>query len=76
LNFKTWKSVFTNVRFRSWSSKLLGVTAAQVNMFARGLHYVLTVKGNPKFHFQNVSFYSLLEMFSYLCDKLTFKTAQ
>jgi len=26
-NFKTW-NVFTNVRFRSWSSKLLCVNAA------------------------------------------------
>jgi len=27
---KTWKLVFTNVRFRSWSSKLLSVNAALV----------------------------------------------
>jgi len=29
--FKTWKSVFTNVRFRSWLSKPLSVTAALIN---------------------------------------------
>jgi len=28
LSFKTWKSVFTNVRFRSWLSKPLSVNAA------------------------------------------------
>jgi len=28
LSFKTWKAVFTNVRFRSWSSKPLSVNAA------------------------------------------------
>jgi len=28
LNFKIWKAVFTNVRFRSWSSKPLSVNAA------------------------------------------------
>jgi len=27
-NFKTWKAVLTNVRFRSWSSKPLSVNAA------------------------------------------------
>jgi len=30
LSFKTWKSDFTNVRFRSWSSKPLSVNAALV----------------------------------------------
>jgi len=28
LSFKTWKAIFTNVRFRSWSSKPLSVNAA------------------------------------------------
>jgi len=28
LSIKTWKSFFTNVRFRSWSSKPLSVNAA------------------------------------------------
>jgi len=28
LTFKIWKSVFTNVRFRYWSSKPLSVNAA------------------------------------------------
>jgi len=30
LNFNIWKPVFTNVRFRSWSSKPLSVNAALV----------------------------------------------
>jgi len=28
LSLKSWKAVFTNVRFRSWSSKPLSVNAA------------------------------------------------
>jgi len=31
LSFKTWKSVFTNVGFRSWSSKPLSVNAVWVS---------------------------------------------
>jgi len=29
-NLETWKAVFSNVRFRSWSSKPLSVNAALV----------------------------------------------
>jgi len=38
LSFKTWKSVFTNVRFRSWLSKPLCVNAALFNELTYSIH--------------------------------------
>jgi len=46
MSFKTWKFVFTNVRFRSWSSKSLSVNAALIVRLRMSSHVTSSARLN------------------------------